>query len=171
MVGVDNAALTGSTSVAREMDSVTQQITTDVDAGSNATDPLTEAKILEVGQSCFNAGSDPTVLMIKPADSTIVAGFTSAAGRNREIGQSKTLVNVVDLLVTPFGSYKVVLNRHQLSTHAFLIDPTMFRSCVLRPFSRTLLAKTGDAEKHFVVGEYSVKHMNFGDSGMISGLS
>ena len=171
MVGVDNAAVTGSTSVAREMDSVTQQITNDVDAGANATDPLTEAKILEVGQNCFNAGSDPSVLMIKPADSTIVAGFTSAAGRNREIGQSKTLVNVVDLLVTPFGSYKVVLNRHQLSTHAFLIDPSMFRSCVLRPFSRTLLAKTGDAEKHFVVGEYSVKHMNFADSGMISGLS
>lgn len=171
MVGVDNQAVSGNSSTAREMDSATQQISTAVDAGANATDALTEAKILELGQSCFNNGSDPTVMMIKPADSTIVAGFTSAAGRNREIGDSKTLVNVVELLVTPFGSYKVVLNRHQLSTHAFLVDPAMWRSAVLRPFSRTLLSATGDSEKHFVVGEYSLKHMNFGADGMITGLS
>ena len=37
-----------------------------------------------------------------------------------------------------------------LQTSAFLLDPTMWRSAVLRPFSRTLLAKTGDSEKHFV---------------------
>jgi hypothetical protein len=170
-VGVDNAAATGSSSVAREMASATQQISTSVDAGANATDALTEAKILELAEDCFNNGSDPTVLMCKPADSTIIAGFTSAAGRNREIGDSKTLVNVVDLLVTAFGSYKVVLNRHQISTHAFLIDPAMWRSSVLRPFSRTLLSSAGDSEKHFVVGEYSLKHMNFSADGMITGLS
>ena len=171
MVGVDNAAVVGTTSAAREMASVTQMITTDVDAGSNATDALTEAKLLELGQTCFNNGSDPTVFMIKPADAQIVAGFAAASGRNREIAQGKNLVNVIDLYVSPYGEYKVVLNRHQLTTHAFLIDPSMFRSCVLRPFARELLASAGDSQKHFVVGEYSVKHSNFADSGMISGLS
>ena len=174
MVGVDNAAVAGAAGgspAAREMASVTQQITTTVDAGSGAADPLTEAKLLELGQDCFNNGSDPSVLMIKPADAQIVAGFAAASGRNREIAQGKNLVNVIDLYVSPYGEYKVVLNRHQLTTHAFLLDPSMFRSCVLRPFSRTLLAQTGDSEKHFVVGEYSVKHMNFADSGMIEQLS
>jgi hypothetical protein len=47
----------------------------------------------------------------------------------------------------------------------------MFRACVLRPFTRTLLAKDGDSDKHFVVGEYSLKHMSYSDSGMITGLS
>ena len=54
MVGVDNAAVAGAAGnspAAREMASVTQQITTDVDAGSNATDALTEAKLLELGQT------------------------------------------------------------------------------------------------------------------------
>jgi hypothetical protein len=37
-----------------------------------------------------------------------------------------------------------------MTTHAFLLDPSMWRAAVLRPFSRTLLAKTGDSEKHFV---------------------
>jgi hypothetical protein len=47
----------------------------------------------------------------------------------------------------------------------------MFKQATLRPFTRTLLAKNGDADTHFVVGEVSVKHSNFSDSGMITGLS
>jgi hypothetical protein len=57
------------------------------------------------------------------------------------------------------------------TTHALLIDPSMWRSAVLRPFSRTLLGKTSDGDTHAVVGEYSLKHMNYGADGMISGLS
>ena len=81
MVGIDNAAVAGNSSTAREMASVTQQIASGntKDAGSNSTDPLTEAKILETHQAVYTAGGDPTQLMIKPADSTIVAGFTAAS--------------------------------------------------------------------------------------------
>ena len=42
---------------------------------------------------------------------------------------------------------------------------------MLRPFSRTFLAKTGDSEKHFVVGEYGLMHMNPKGSGMINALT
>lgn len=171
LVGVDQAAVSGNASTARKMASVSQQISTTVDAGSNATDALTEAKLLSLGEDCFNNGSDPSVAMIKPADATIVAGFAAASGRNREIAQGKNLVNVIDLYVSPYGEYKVVLNRHQLTTHLFLIDPSMFKTAVLRPFTRTLLAKNGDSDRHYVVGEMSVKHSSFADSGMITGLS
>ena len=172
LVGQDNAKVAGNATTAREMDSATQQISTTVDAGANATDAMTEAKLLELGEDCFNNGSDPSVFMIKPADTQIVSGFTGAAGRNRTINDgAKTLVNAIDLYVSPYGEYKVILNRHQLTTHAFLIDPSMFRSCVLRPFTRTLLAKDSDGDRHAIVGEYSLKHMSYSDSGMITGLS
>lgn len=171
MVGVDQAAVTGSESAARKFASVTQQISTSVDSGSNSTDPLTEAKLLTLGQTCYTAGSEPNTLMIKPADSTLIAGFAASSNRQRDLADKSTLVNTIDVLVTAFGSYRTVLNRHQLTTHAFLIDPSMFKSCVLRPFSRTLLSRQGDSDRHFLVGEYSVKHQNFGDSGMITGLS
>ena len=173
-VGVDNAAVTGNSSTAREMASATQMIASGntVDQGSNATDAMTEAKLLDVHQAVYNAGGDPTLLMIKPADSEIVAGFTGASGRQRTFNDEvTTLVNAVNIMVNPYGSLKVVLNRHQLTTHAFLLDPTMWRTCVLRPFSRTLLSKTGDSDKHFVVGELGLKHMNQSASGMLTGLS
>ena len=171
MVGVSQAAVTGSASAARKMASIDQQISTTVDAGSNATDALTEAKLLELGQTCYTNGSDPSVLMIKPADSTIIAGFASSSNRQRDLADNKTLVNAIDVLVTSFGTYRVVLNRECLATNAYLIDPSMFKQAVLRPFTRTLLSKTGDSDKHMVIGEVSVKHSQFADSGMITGLS
>lgn len=169
LIGVDQAAVAGTASAARKMASLSQQISTTLDAGSNSTDPLTEAKLLTLSQTVFTNGSTPTVLMVKPADASIIAGFATATGRNRDIDRS--IINTIDVLVTPFNSLKVVINRQNLATHAFLIDPTMFKQCVLRPFTRTLLAATGDSSKHFVVGEVSCKHVNFGDSGMITGLS
>ena len=167
-IGVDNAAVTGNHLQPVKWH-LQRQISTDVDAGTNAT--TSHRSLLPLGET-FHNGSDPSVFMIKPADAQIVAGFTASSGRNRTFNDGNTsLVNVIDLYVSPYGEYKVVLNRHQLTTHAFLIDPAMFRSSVLRPFARTLLGKTADGDTHAVVGEYSLKHMNFADSGMISGLS
>jgi hypothetical protein len=181
MVGVDQATVVGNSAsgsgdsavaaTGRKMGSVSQQISTTVDAGTNSADALTEDKLLELHQTCYSNGSDPSVLMIKPADASIVAGFATAANRNRDFGDSKTLTNAIEVLVTPFGTVRTLINRNQLSTHAFLIDPSMFKQCVLRPFTRTLLAKNGDADTHFVVGEVSVKHNSYADSGMITGLS
>ena len=171
MVGVNQAAVAGSASAGRKMASVLTQITTAVDAGSNANDALTEAKLLDAGQTAYNNGSDVDTFMIKPGDAQIVAGFSASSGRNREISQGKTLVNAIDLYVSPYGEYRVVLNRHLKVDHALLIDPTMFKVCTLRPFTRTLLAKTGDSDKHHIVGEMSVKHTNFADSVKITGLS
>ena len=169
MIGVDQAAVVGSASAARRMASVSQQISTTLQAGSNATDALTEAKLLALSETCYDNGSEPSVLMVKPADASIIAGFATPTGRQRDI--DRTITNTIDVLVTPFNEVKVVINRQCLSTNAFLIDPSAFKQAVLRPFSRTLLAKQGDSDKHFVVGEVSVKHNNFGDSGMITGLS
>lgn len=172
MVGVDQAKVSDANgSTARKMASVSQQITTTVDAGANATDALTETKLLDLHEDCYSNGSEPSVLMIKPADALKVADFATASNRERDFGSSKTLTNAIEVLVTPFGTVRVLINRNQLATHAFLIDPSMFKQCVLRPFTRTLLAKNGDADTHFVVGEVSVKHSNFSDSGMITGLS
>ena len=127
---------------------------------------MTEAKLLESTRLFTTAGGDPTLLMIKPADAEIVAGFTGASGRQRTFNDEvTTLVNAVNIMVNPYGTLNVVLNRHQLTTHAFLLDPTMWRTCVLRPFSRTLLSKTGDSDKHFVVGETGTEAHEFPHQG------
>jgi len=170
-VGASNATVAGNATTAREMDSADQLIGAgNTTAGGTAA--LTEAMITTTGQNVYNNGGDATILMVKPADSLIIAGFTGAAGRTREFNDgNKTLTNAVNLYVSPFGEYKVVLNRHQMTTHAFLLDPSMWRTASLRPFSRTLLAKTGDSDTHMVVGELGLMHKNPLGSGQIDALT
>jgi hypothetical protein len=168
-VGRDQAYVAGTSAIARRTASVTQQI----DAGlvvAGAAGALTEAMLLEAGQLAYTEGGEPDVFMIKPTDALIVAGFAGAAGRTREIGNETKLVNVVDLYVSPFGEYKVVLNRFILPTIALLFDPSMWKSKTLRPWTREALAKTGDNSKHLMVGEMGLKHENFKADALISGI-
>ena len=168
-VGQDNAGVTGTSSVAREMDSASQLIANTIAGGSAA---ITEAKILDAHEAAYTDGGDPSLLMIKPSDSEIIAGFTGASGRQRTFNdENQTLTAAVNILVNPYGTLKVVLNRIQMTTHAFLIDPTMWRSAVLRPVSRTLLSKTGDSDKHFCVYEGGLIHLNQSASAQINALT
>lgn len=166
------ASVNTDNTTARKMKSVIDQTSTTIDATASVYSgtSLDEDMLLDAGQVAYDNGSDVDTFMIKPADARIVSGFSASSGRNREIADSKTLVNAIDLYVSPYGEYKVVLNRHMKTDTALLIDPSMFRTCVLRPITRELLAKNGDSDRHFVVGEMSVKHMNFGDSVQITNL-
>lgn len=178
LVGSARNAAAGSSSVARQFGNVWGN-----DAGGNAlinsavitnnSTPaaLTEAMILATNQRLYEAGGDASYLMIKPADSLIVAGFAAAAGRTRDFEAGTKLVNVVDIYVSPFGTQKVVLNRFMKADSALLFDPANWKKAVLRPFSRTLLAKTGDSDRHFIVGEFGLKHVNYKATGAITGLT
>jgi hypothetical protein len=172
MVGVAQAAVAGgSTGVARQMASALNQI----DAGNTiagGTAALTEAKVLSAAQAAYTAGAEPSLLMIKPADSLIVSGFTGAAGRTRTFNDGQTTVtNVVNIYVSPFGTYKVVLNRFLNTAYALLLDPDMWSQVTLRPWTKEVLAKTGDNTMIMIVGEFSLKHKNFKGSAMINALT
>lgn len=154
--------------------SSTTTVTTDSDSGTagNQAGPLTEANILAVNQKMYEAGAEGTYIMVKPADSLIIANFDKAAGRYREINDTnKTIVNTVDLYVSPFGQQKVIINRFLKATEALVFDPAMWSIVTLRPWTRELLAKTGDADKHQIVGEFSLKHRNYKATGRITNLT
>ena len=130
---------------------------------------LTEAKLLDAMEAAYNEGAEPSVMMCKPADSLILATFTASGEPG--LRDNTTTLPVVDLYVSPFGEYRTVLNRHQMSTHLFLLDPQMWRTAVLRPFTRTALAVQGDSKRHMVVGEIGLMHKNPKGSAMVTGLS
>lgn len=177
LVGVAQNAAAGSSSVARTFGNVwgnaadgAAMIATGnkVAAGTVA---LTEDHVLTANQTLFEQGGDASYIMIKPADSLIVAGFAKAAGRERDFGAGTKVVNVVDIYVSPFGTQKVVLNRFMKADSALLFSPDNWKKVTLRGWSRTLLAKNGDADRHFLVGEFSLKHTNSKASAAITGLT
>lgn len=184
LVGLNQSAAVGDGSTTpRRMASVWAQISSDTtvttadgDTGTAGTQPgaLTEANFLSVMQKVYNEGGDPSIFMIKPADAIVVANFAYASGRSRTIdngADAKTVVNAVDLLVTPFGEVRVVLNRFMKTTEALVFDPSNWKLLTLRPWTREMLAKVGDSERHMLVGEYSLKHVNQKASGRIANLA
>lgn len=170
MIGVSQAAVAGSAGVARKFTSAINQVAA-ANTIAGGTAAITEAKILSAHQAAYNAGAEPSVLMIKPADSLIVNAFAAATGRTRDLGGDRKFVNVIDVYVSPFGTLRITMNRFILTTHAFLYDPGDWKTCVLRPWSKTTLAKTGDNEMTMLVGEYSLKHNNQLSSAMINALT
>ena len=171
LVGFDRAATAGNSSTARIMQSAPNMI----DAGNvvtNVSTALTEANVLTVLQDLYNAGGEADTLMIKPADSTIVADFAKATGRQRELNDKQyTVTNVVRVYESPYDTVKVVMNRFQLTTVALLFSAQYWRLLVLRNWFRETLAKTGDSLNMMIVGEFSVAHKNFKASGAVKGLS
>jgi len=171
MVGLDQAAVTGDATTARKFASALNQIDAGV-ANTASTAALTEAMLLTLHQELYENGSDPEIFMIKPADSLITAGFAAVANsRARDIRDTRKVVNVVDIYVSPFGELKIVINRFIAATFALMYSPDMWKKCVLRPWTRTMLAKTGDNESHMLVGEFSLKHKNYKASGTIEALT
>jgi hypothetical protein len=151
---------------ARKMASVQAQIASGnrVITGGPSTAP-TEANLLSALTLSYKAGAEPTIIMVTPDDSLIVADFAKASGRTRNIhngSADRKIVNVVDLYVSPFGEQKVVLNRELMLSDMLILDPSLWNKVALkgRDWFTEKLAKTGDKEATMMVGEFSLKCKN-----------
>lgn len=163
-VGLEQAATVGSSGVARLLTSFYSQVATanKLATGGTSTIP-TEANLLTQLQVVFAAGGDPSVAMVTPTNSITVADFAKASGRYRTLqtgGSDKSIVNVVDLYVSPFGEVKVVINRFIKAKDTYIFDPANWKRAVLRNWFRETLAKTGDNTSMMLVGEFGLQHSN-----------
>jgi hypothetical protein len=182
-VGTGQALALGAAGVARAMAGYQAQLfnggsgVLDADdfvlyTGGAGTAP-TEANVLALLAHLYNFGAEPDTIMVTPTNSLVVADFAKAAGRYRTINSDssgrdqKTITNVVDLYVSPFGEVRVVLNRFLKSTNTLIFEADMWKKVIFRNWFREALAKTGDNSSNMIVGEFSLKHRNKQGSGAI----
>lgn len=171
LVGTGQTAVLGSNTVARKMAGAQAQIDSSVTETAADSAPLSEQLFMKANQKLYEAGADASVLMVKPTDAERVAGFATASGRQRDIGQGRRIVNAIDILVTPYGEQRVVINRFIRKTDALLLDADNWKLMTLRPWTRETLAKTGDSQRYMLLGEFSLKHVNRKATGLITGLA
>lgn len=171
-VGTGQAGNVGSasSSTARLMVGAQAQIAAANTVALGAAVALNESALLTQLGVAYNAGADPTRIMITPSNSIIIAAFAAASGRFRTFsgGKSNDIVNTVNLYVSPFGEQKVELNRFLKAKSTLIFEPEMWSQATFRPWTRETLAKTGDAEKQMIIGEFSLKHKNFLASAQIN---
>jgi len=139
--------------------------------GANTT--TTIALINNVVERIWNLGGTPdTILCNSTVKGTIssssVGGAVVAAPRN-DIGSKNniTAVNAVDVLVTDFGTFKVVPDRFIPATNVNFIDFDLWSVDYLRPFRTETLAKSGDSVKQLLIAEYGLRAKNGNGSGQL----
>lgn len=175
-VGVDQASVLGSNTVARRHASVSRLI----DEGNKiangaAAGPLAETTLRAAIKKNYDEGGNARRFMVAPFVAEQTAEFAGNASRTREItGKSaKEIVHVVDVYTTALGTLTIETNREMKTDFGLLWNPADWKDVVLkgRGWFRETLAKTGDNTKIMLAGEYGLQHANFKASVLVTGIA
>ena len=122
---------------------------------------LTETSFVEAIQAAWEDGGDPSVIMVPWALKRKVAGFagaTSFAGIsvNQNMGRvsNAAVIGGVDLYISDAGEHKVMLNRYMRTRTVLMLDPEYVKTAWLRSIKFEERAKTGDATRGEILGEW-----------------
>lgn len=136
---------------------------------------LTNEMIAGVMQQAYTNGGDPTVLMSAPAVRRAVTKVLKTVNVQDEDTSKKRVTDTVRIYDSDFGELKVVPNRVQATVPyakdaLFILDYQYWKKSFLRNFQEQKLAKTGDSEKGFIVGEFTLEARAEESSGMVADI-
>jgi len=183
----NNAKVAGNDSTARELGGVESWIASNdvMSAAGNPASPtgdgsdartdgtqraFTEAQLKAALKLVWDSGGDPTMLQCGSFNKQKLSGFTGGSTRF-DPAENKRLVAAVDVYESDFGALTVAPNRFSPSRSVHIITPDMWAIAFLRDFQLEDLAKTGDAQKQFLLAEYTLESRNEAASGGVFDLT
>ena len=142
--------------------------------GSARTDgtarPFSEALLKDVLQKVWVAGGSPDLIMVGPHNKVAASTFAGNSTRMSNADEKK-LIAAIDVYESDWGVVDIVPNRFSRDRSAHVITAEYWALAFLRPIQIDELAKTGDAEKKFVICEYTLEARNEAASGLIADLA
>ena len=172
--GTRQTATAGDSVTAREMASLHNQLDAAVivDATGNTLISELETDLLAAHLATYDLGGNPSYLITSPASSNNIASFALSAGRERDFGNEKTLVHVIDLYVSNFGELDVVLDRNMDSVNEayLLLDFNYLATPVLRPTRDWPIAKAGDSDIRQILRESTFAVLNTEAHAMVDNI-
>jgi hypothetical protein len=129
---------------------------------STSTGSISEAVLKGCIERTWNAGGDPTVIMVPAAIKGKISGsFSGIATRFRSVGKEQAdIVGGADLYISDFGEHKIVANRFMRTRTLFGIDPGYIGVAYLQSFNTFDLARTGHAWKRAIACEATLVVQN-----------
>jgi hypothetical protein len=182
---LNNAAVTGSESVARELGGAPVWFTSNTDFGvggadatGDATDARTdgtqrafaEADLKSVLASAWDNGGEPDLIMVGSFNKQAMSSFTGGATRTVD-AKDKRLTAAIDVYVSDFGELSVIPNRFMRSRDCLVLQMDMWALSSLRAFSEVPLAKIGDSDRVQLISEYTLEARNEAASGGVFDLT
>lgn len=151
---------------------------------TSTTAAFTETALKNAMKAAFNSGGSPTMLVVPPNQKVKVSAFAGIAANRVSTPNAGTttkaaaIVGAADVYLSDFGMLSVIPERFMTSDYAsnngeqaLILDPTMLSLATLRPFQSTLLAKTGDAEKHQMLTELTLQVSNEAAHAIVADLN
>ena len=140
-----------------------------------ATVSITEAKMKEVIKDCYESGGNPDTILCKPDIKQAISGLSNlgVTTLNTDLNNPKPgfAVGAVDVYVSDFGNFKIIPDRNaNRSADVFFLDMDFWAIAWLRDFHTIDMAKTGDATKQMLLGEYGLVSKNEAASGILSNV-
>jgi len=180
----NNAAVAGSSTVARELAGLGAWVKTNTSKGANGVDPagtgadartdgtdrdFSQALFDDVMQKVWTAGGNPDRVYLSPTNMNIALGFTGGGNSRRNIDAAReTVYNSVDVYVTPWGTVEFTPSRECRGDDVYILQSDMWEVAVLRGTKNTEMAKTGDATKRQVVTELTLCAKNEAANGLVA---
>lgn len=134
---------------------------------------FTKANLDTVMQSIWTQGGNPTIIMTGPYNRTVFSGFDGVSTLETTAGPDKqvTLIGVIDIYRSNFGTIEIVPNRFMRERTALVLDLDYWATAYLDPIQMEDLAKTGDSDKKMMVVEYTLVCKNEKASGKLADLT
>jgi len=180
----NNAEVTGSATAARVAGGLRSWVATNDVMGTSGTSGglgntaatngtqrvFTESLLKSVIKSVWNAGGNPTMVMVGPFNKQKLSGFTGNSTRF-DAGADATLYTSVDVYASDFGQLQVVPNRFSRDRDAWVLDMDYWGVAFLRDFTMHELSKTGDSEKRQLLLEATLESRNEAASGLVADVT
>ena len=156
----DNAAAAGNASTARETRGAANCITTNVvDAGTTSTHAaMVEADVLSAAEKVWTQGGEASTILLGATNKKLITAMSGRADAVRTVADNNmTIQNSVDVYVSDFGTYNIVMDRFCDQDVVYFLDHDMWSVDYLRDFQTVDIAKEGDSEKKMLLVEYGLR--------------
>ena len=156
----NNAAAAGNATTARETRGAAHFITTNVtDAGTSGTHAaMVEADILAAAEAVWTAGGEASTILLGATNKKLITAMSGRADSVRSVSDNNTTIqNAVDVYVSDFGTYNIVMDRFCDQDYVYFLDHDMWSVDYLRDFQTVDIARAGDGEKKMLLVEYGLR--------------
>jgi len=133
---------------------------------------IVQADFEDALEASYNdGGSGPWVAFCAPANMQVIKNFYDTSTMLQVSRDETTAGMVIQDILTPFGTVKLVMDRHAPTDKVYIVDPKHAGFATLRPFAWEPLAKAGDYDTSEVVGEFTFCVRQDKAHAVITGIS
>jgi hypothetical protein len=137
--------------------------------GTTASSSVTYTDIENAAELAWLDGGEPDTIICSNGQKKVVDAFTSRATRTADIGATDklTVQGTVNILVTSFGTFKVVMSRYIPRNCLLLMQMDKWALGQLRAPKVIDVAPTSDAKNKVIIGEYTLIARNPNSSAKV----